>query len=627
MLKKEWKRLAAALMAAAMLAGTLAGCGGQTQQPENEPAPAATETEPADAPAAEETPAADSQEADVAEEPAKEAKELSYTWLIDMGEDEYYQEYEDGPVQKYWMSKTWDVNGEPKKVTVDFSAPIPGSESDYVNTLLATGEYPDVMSIARSSEGIVQLYEEGIALDLTDYIDQYMPNYKKRLEESSVSSQLYTNINGEKKILQLYDMADRAQDPWSGYIYRRDWIVKYGKNPETGEAFTGGFNDDGDWEDDVVFPSGNADPIYISDWEWMFEIFDVAMEALNITDGYAFQLFYMGVIPLGDFSSGFGGAGTWYIDEDGKCQYGATNDGMRACLECLKSWYEKGWINVGFEENTSDAMFWAVDSASVYSGKVGCCYGMVSAIGNQLEIEGTEESSPLHGIYYTGAAQPINDVYGDASVQGIEPFMYFANGAVSTGAILTNKLEGDEERIGAILTAVDYLYSDEGSLLGKRGFSDKQQAELQDSYYKEWGLDDGAYTIDEDGVVVENPVLKGKDTMENACRMIRVPGITLNNNFNPSNPKYQADSVEQWAKYPNSGTLLSVVTSQLSSDAAQEQSTRNSGISTIYAQMVPEFIVGTLDIENDADWQSYVDAINAYDPEAYCAEINAILGE
>ena len=26
-------------------------------------------------------------------------------------------------------------------------------------------------------------------------------------------------------------------------MYRRDWIVKYGTNPVTGEAFTGGYTD------------------------------------------------------------------------------------------------------------------------------------------------------------------------------------------------------------------------------------------------------------------------------------------------------------------------------------------------------------------------------------------------
>lgn len=68
-------------------------------------------------------------------------------------------------------------------------------------------------------------------------------------------------------------------------MYRRDWIVKYGKHPQTGQAFTGGYTDPNDvdsWTDDVVFPSGGTDPVYISDWEWMFGSFTEAMAASGL---------------------------------------------------------------------------------------------------------------------------------------------------------------------------------------------------------------------------------------------------------------------------------------------------------------------------------------------------------
>ena len=59
----------------------------------------------------------------------------------------------------------------------------------------------------------------------------------------------------------------------------------------------------------MVFPSGGDEPIYISDWEWMFDIFAKAMDDLGITDGYCYAPYYLGYLETGDLSSGFGGGG------------------------------------------------------------------------------------------------------------------------------------------------------------------------------------------------------------------------------------------------------------------------------------------------------------------------------
>lgn len=103
-------------------------------------------------------------------------------------------------------------------------------------------------------------------------------------------------------------------------------------NPNAGKAFSEYFSLDNDgneiqeteysdnvngdsWVDDVVFPSGCTDPMYISDWEWMFEIFDKAMEEQGITDGYCMSMYYPGYIANGDLVTGFGGGGIAITDK------------------------------------------------------------------------------------------------------------------------------------------------------------------------------------------------------------------------------------------------------------------------------------------------------------------------
>ena len=318
---------------------------------------------------------------------ASSEKSRDFTWLIGTPVDHgYFDEYEENTSINYWLSKEWDVDGESVQISVDFSAPASADTAgDYMNTLIATGEYPDVMDMINCSEGLLQLYEEGIIIDLTEYVEKYMPNYMAWVEEHGAKSKLTTVVDGEEKYLQLYNLADVMGDMWGGFMYRRDWIVTYGTNPETGEAFTGGYDSDGVWTDDVVFPSGNTYPVYISDWEWMFKIFDAAMADLGMSDGYCTQLWYYGENPMGDFQSGFGfGCSQTYMNLDGKAEFGGTSDQMRAFVECMSNWYANGWIDPTFDERSSD-MFFMIDTASVYTGKVGSWWGLSSQLGNGLD--------------------------------------------------------------------------------------------------------------------------------------------------------------------------------------------------------------------------------------------------
>lgn len=61
------------------------------------------------------------------------------------------------------------------------------------------------------------------------------------------------------------------------------WEAVFAKGYDADQEDAG---DPDSWADDVVFPGGGTDPVYISDWEWTFGIFETAMEALGITDSY-----------------------------------------------------------------------------------------------------------------------------------------------------------------------------------------------------------------------------------------------------------------------------------------------------------------------------------------------------
>ena len=544
----------------------------------------------------------------------------SFTYFLsDSCETYFAEEYEDAPAVKYWLSKEWDVDGTPTKVSIDFITPTSGGGRDQISTLIATGEYPDVINMAYVANTVNELYDEGVIIDLTDYVEKYMPNYMAYMEEHpTYKKQMYN----EGKILQLYAVANGSEDPWGGFCYRRDWLVKYGTNPETGEAFTGGWVDEEKtvWEDDVVFPSGGTDPVTISDWEFMFEAFKKAVETEAIDGGYAMQNYYLGYHPTGDINAGFNGSCNFYLDQEGVVQDGYVEDGTRAFIECMNYWYEQGWMDPQFEERSNDVVWTYIDTAGVYSGKVGLWYGLESQLGNDLE---TADYPETDGICVYGAAQPINDKYGDASVQNVEPWAFFMNSWVSSPVVITNKAE--EKNLPALLTALDYLYTTEGSMLHTYGLSDTQQAEVQDELYKEYGLD-GTYTIgtDEEGntcyyLVNVTDIESG---LNDAVAANFVVGLYNRQNYVKDYSELVQRAKKQWTIYDGTGCLMNTsITSKIGTEYSDRVSQITTPINQYVSTAIPDFVTGRTEL-NDGTWQEFCDTIEGYGAAEYVDILN-----
>lgn len=529
------------------------------------------------------------------------------TYWIPKGEDaSYYAEYEENPVIKYITSNK-EFNG--KKISFDFFVAPPGSEADDFSTLISTGSYCGVMDMSMASSSIVELYEEGIARDLTELVPQHMPNLMNFLKENpQLEEYLYTYVNGEAKILQLRGFRATMEPNFEGFVYRRDWVAKYGKHPVTGEAFTYGFTDPSNhesWQDNVVFPSGGSDPLYISDWEWMFDIFTKAMADLGISDGYCYAPYYLGYTATGDLYSGFGGgAPAWYFDGE-KIVYGITNDNMRAYLQCLNTWYEKGWMDKSFDEHTGD-MFFAVDAPSVFQGKVGLWQGRMSTVGTQIDAK---DGGYTAGAVVYGCRQPINDIYGGDAQKNKEPNMMFQFGRHDNPVMLTDKLS-DEEVI-AFLQFVDYLYTDEGANLANNGLNKEQFEACQDEFYIKHGYTEGAYYVDDQGVVHTN--VDAASTMYNAVKLDRLCVRMGLMNADRGNDCYVDAALKNWDHYENTGGIPYRVQSSVSVEQSQQITKMTAPLEQFLARTIATMIKGeTYDVWNDADWNSFVTAVNKY---------------
>ena len=374
-------------------------------------------------------------------------------WLYNSVDSSYYTDYAENPVVQYTtQNMTW--GDENKKVSFEFWVPAAGSEMNNWQTMIGSGDYADVLS-GMLADAPETMLENGIVMDLTDYVKKYMPNYLAFLDaHPDVKANAVDEIDGEEHYIGIRAANESKPYYFTGYEYRRDWIVKYGTNPTTGEAFTGGYTDPDDpdsWEDDVVFPSGGSDPIYISDWEWMFEIFEKAYADLGIEDTYCTSMYYPGFTWTGGLCSCFGGgAPVWYEDPDGKVQFGGDSDQMRAYLECLNTWYSKGWLDPDFYQRTSDAHY-AIDDTNVRQGKVGMWLGVQGELGRRLDTG----DDLTKGICVYGCAYPINDIYGDESCQNVIPDCISTPGCTGNVYYVSTAAEGKD--IGALLSYFDYF--------------------------------------------------------------------------------------------------------------------------------------------------------------------------
>ena len=553
-----------------------------------------------------------------------------YTMWIHSGPgSSYYTEYEDNPAVKYAETMTWGEEG--KSIFIDFVIPPANKEPDDLQNMYINGNLTHVLDGVICDSADI-MYANNRIIDLTEYVNQYMPNYKKVLDTvEDVRKSAVFNIDGEEKILGIVTVNESYKDVNFGYEYRRDWIVKYGSNPQTGAAFIGGYTDESDpdsWEDDVVFPSGGSDPVYISDWEWMFGIFETAMEDMGIDDGYCISMYYPGYMWSGGLCSSFGG-GTpmFYVNDQGQACFGGVSDSFRTYLECLSAWYEKGWLDKTFDQKTSDAHY-AIDSAKIHQGKIGIWYGQQSTLGNRIYNQNDPSQTPLaEGIFVAGAPMPINDIYGPEECRNVIPDCTAAGvGMQGSPVYITTKAVEDGKDIAALCAFFDYFYTEEGAVVKTVGLNQEQVQASGSDFYEKNGLTEGAYTNVSDGEyryrLADALALDGGN-LRIAVSADKMPGLALVKSVDKCQSATFRASMDAWIKYPNiglwSGTPGFLIDEE-DSDAINKIHTKLLNYMDAHTM---EFIKGQKDVTDDKTWedwctmlrkQNYEKALNLVQP-------------
>lgn len=561
--------------------------------------------------------------------------ETTFDWWIYSGtSSEYFDNYAENPAIQYTLRKGWGP--EEKALAFNFLQPPPGSENDNYSTMLASGDLPDIIDAVITDPARVMV-EKGYAIELTDYVKEYMPNY---VALAHSQNEYYINAvsldeEGNEHYYSLISFLDDYASVFQGYMYRRDWIVKYGVNASTGEAFTGGYTDPADvdsWEDNVIFPSWydeakkekmlaiNPDwdgttPAFVSDWEWMFDIFLKAQADLGIEGKYAISLYYPGFTWSGGLLSCFGGGvNVWYEDANDTVRFGGIEDPFKTYLQAMNNWYKKGWLDHDFNQRTSDA-FYQIDQTSVRQGMVGMWNGSQSELGGRLDMK---DGGWTDGIYVAGASYPINDTYGPESCQYVVPDCLMTGGLTASGILVTPKAQ--DKDLATLCSYLDSFYAEEGGLIRTLGLSAEQIAELPDNtFYADNGLPNGAYFINGEGKYQKDPVLASDSgQLATAVAFAKSPGLQLVANVDLGlAPTYQA-SLDQWLIYPNTGFFQgSRTTNEMSQEDTQTCSDIQSKVLEYMTKNCANFITGKSNF--DKDWDKWCTVLKKYKPDTATA--------
>ena len=340
--------------------------------------------------------------------PLADGESLSYFIALDANASIVVDDYNDNEFFQALEEKTG--------VHIDWMM---NSSSDFVtnfNLMIASNQIPDMVYGVASyySDGLDASIDDGYFLDLTDKVDEYMPNYQA-LRKADPQVEIDT-MTDSGRLACVYAVYTEEQGPWYGMQMRKDWLDELGMDVPTTydewEAALTGFKDQ----------LGAYAPLSLT-----FNGFDT----MN-----------------GGLSAGYGVWATWQLDETGKVNWGPAMDGWKDYLTKMNDWFEKGLIDPDFM--AQDAFM--VDMTSVITGKTGAWTSMYT----------------MPSLYEASSEDPdmyIVPVTGPVVNEGDELHLRYRN--VYTGT--TTSVSANCSNWELALRWLDYLFSEEGARLANYG--------------------------------------------------------------------------------------------------------------------------------------------------------------
>ena len=355
---------------------------------------------------------------------------------------------------------------------VEWIHPAAGTGAEQFNLMMTSGEYPDaiVYNWANATGGTASYVEDGVIVDLTDYIyptdgsESCMPNLKKIMDENPDIRRDIVTDDGRIYVIP-YLRLDEALCVFQGPVIRQDWLDKLGlKAPTTpDELYTvlKAFK--------TQDPNGNG------------QADEIPMGGTGGFDNVA------GVGPL---LWAFGANYDFQV-KDGKVVYGPTTKEFKEGLEYIAKLYSEGLIDMDYLQDTRSKL-----DAKFTGDLAGFKFGFQPTTYYDTMNDGTKK---VAGIGYLKAADGENYCFNPAYTQ---PVLQGVALAVTTN---------NEDPAGT-LKWLDELYGGEGL------------------NYANYGKEGDTYTLVDGEPVFTDKVLK-PDNGKTSANMIALTAAVRDSAF------------------------------------------------------------------------------------------------
>ncbi|WP_340014766.1 ABC transporter substrate-binding protein [Paenibacillus sp. FSL K6-1318] len=308
-------------------------------------------------------------------------------------------------------------------IKVKFTHPPLGQQRDQFNLLISTKELPDVIyyNWADAVGGPEKMIKDGRIIRLNELIDSYAPNLKRIIESDPDVKKQIALDDGTIYMFPLLKLDALKLNATSGLIMRQDWLDKLNLKV----------------------------PTNIDEWYTVLKAFK---EQDPNGNGKADELPFTGnwgpgnLTKLHDFAAAFGVIGGFQMNGD-KVEFGPIQPGYRDFLETMAKWYKEGLIDPEIMTNDGKAFDYKVTSnlAGAYQG------GVFSGMGKYFNL--MRDTDPNFNV--TGVPWPVSQDGTSYATFNLDAKVLTYGEAITASA--------DEDKLKYIVQWMDYNYSEEGS--------------------------------------------------------------------------------------------------------------------------------------------------------------------
>lgn len=427
------KKLIALLLSVVFVLALFAGCGGDADSDDGEATAAPTEsaaapTESADAP---------TDSADATQEPARPG-DIELPLVTEYTEFDLFTGMMP-PAMEYIESMeeclAFQTLEERTGIHINITVVHPSVQADSFNLMVSTGDYADFLDMVNSlyAGGLAAAIEQDVILDLSQYIDEYCPNYSALINSDEAVHRDVTLDDGS--IGAFYSIYEEAEYIDQGVMVRSDWLDALG----------------------MEVPS-------------TYDEYHDFIQAANSEYGATMWLPASGIYTANNFISGFGIAGGYTIGmstelqcfyvEDGKVKCGWFEDGFKDYLSLMNQWYSEGLIDQDYISGDSSSM--TVNNQEL---------ALSNLMTDKYSVWGDEiVAMDTYNMSYDGGSFPAVPSYIPTKNEGDTIHVGYYTSRINRASY---SVSTDCEDIELALKWIDYGYTEEGSLLGNWGIEGK----------------------------------------------------------------------------------------------------------------------------------------------------------